>query len=150
MAITQLNLHHRHTTRRRLFPSTTNLPPPLALAGTPNAPDMATLEVNARNRSWVADAPTTGSFNGTAAGLKWRNRLGFVGVTWAASDPGVFVKASAPRLRLCPPPPPPPPPIARIALIPPSYHNAMPPFVVTHVRVRIAVAACWAAETFFA
>lgn len=51
---------------------------------------MATLEVNARNRSWVADAPTIGGFNGTAKGLKWRNRLGFVGVTWAAADKGVY------------------------------------------------------------
>ena len=46
---------------------------------------IATLEVNARNRSYTSDAPDT-----RGGGLSWRNKYGFVGVTWAADTPGVY------------------------------------------------------------
>ena len=49
---------------------------------------LATLEVNARGRSFAADAPD--GMGGAGAGLRWRNTYGFVGVTWAASTPGVY------------------------------------------------------------
>ena len=49
---------------------------------------LATLEVNARGRSFAADAPD--GMGGAGAGLRWRNKYGFVGVTWAASTPGVY------------------------------------------------------------
>ena len=45
----------------------------------------ATLEVNPRNRSWVSDAP-----DASGGGLRWRNKYGFVGVTWSADTPGVY------------------------------------------------------------
>jgi penicillin V acylase-like amidase (Ntn superfamily) len=45
----------------------------------------ASFEVNARNKTWVSDAP--GKDGG---GLSWRNKYGFVGATWSSETPGVY------------------------------------------------------------
>eukprot|EP00937_MAST-01D_sp_MAST-1D-sp2_P003709 g3709.t1 len=45
---------------------------------------MATLETVPRGTRFTATAPSG------AAGLSWASRYGFVGVTWAAEDPGVY------------------------------------------------------------
>jgi penicillin V acylase-like amidase (Ntn superfamily) len=45
----------------------------------------ASLEVNARSRSWVSDSPKI-----SGGGLRWDNKYGFVGITWAVDTPGVY------------------------------------------------------------